>query len=117
MRLRTAVAVGLAVVLLASAMAAFAMASFLPVFKSTYKIPSGSALASANCAICHPKSSTSTLNPYGAELKKVLVNGKVTKESLAKVESKDSDKDGCSNIAEIKAGTLPGDPNSKPASK
>jgi hypothetical protein len=34
---------------------------------------------------------------------------------LSSIEKLDSDKDGVSNINEIKAGTLPGDPKSKPA--
>ncbi len=34
--------------------------------------------------------------------------------ALKAIEKLDSDKDGASNIVEIRAGTLPGDPTSKP---
>lgn len=107
------VAAVVAVALLASVVA-WAFPPFLKVFTDTYKVKATSALGKASCATCHPaKNKTDKLNPYGAALKKNLVGGKVTKASLAKVEKLDSDKDGVSNIKEIKAGTLPGDPKSK----
>jgi hypothetical protein len=107
------VAAVVVVVLLASAVA-WAFPAFLKTFTETYKPKPDSALGKASCGTCHiSKIDTSKLNPYGQDLKKVLVGGKVTKASLAKVENLDSDKDGVSNIKEIKAGTLPGDPKSK----
>lgn len=47
----------------------------------------------------------------------MLKGKKAAAASLKAVECKDADKDGISNIAEIKAGTLPGDPKSKPGKK
>ena len=64
------------------------------------------------CTTCHtkpmPKKEDPSLNAYGTELQKT---GKVP--DFAKVEALDSDGDGVTNIAEIKAGTNPGDPASK----
>lgn len=87
-------------------------------FLETYKIKKSSNLAKASCAICHPaKNKTRKLNPYGIDLQKAMraeKTKKLTKKALAKVEKLDSDKDKVRNIDEIKAGTLPGDPKSKP---
>lgn len=106
------VATVVAVAILASA--AWAFPPFLKTFNDAYKVKPDSALGKASCAVCHlAKNKTDKLNPYGQDLKKALVGGKVTKASLAKVEKLDSDKDKASNIKEIKAGTLPGNPKSK----
>jgi hypothetical protein len=98
---------------------AIAKPPFLKTFEATYKIKETSNLHKAGCAICHaggpPK-----LNPYGEDVKKQLETSKaeaVTPETLKKIEKLDSDKDGFTNIKEIKADTLPGDPESKPAGK
>lgn len=96
----------------------FALPASLGDFQKTYKAPAGSALAKAGCAVCHagpPK-----LNPYGQDVKKAMKAMKVQKPTAAvfkKIATLDSDKDGAKNIAEIKAGTLPGDSKSKPAAK
>ncbi|MFI5181339.1 MAG: thrombospondin type 3 repeat-containing protein [Thermoanaerobaculia bacterium] len=67
------------------------------------------------CTTCHakslPKKGDSELNPYGLDVKSTL--GKDKKPDFAKIEQKDSDGDGVKNIDEIKAGTNPGDKNSK----
>jgi hypothetical protein len=97
---------------------AMALPAMLKVFESTYKVPANSNLHKASCAICHIQ--PPTLNPYGKDLKKLVdASGKkiLTPEMLKKIEKLDSDKDGFTNIAEIKADTLPGDPTSKPAGK
>lgn len=101
------------VVLLASAVA-WAFPAFLKTFTDTYKVKPDSVLGKASCAVCHlAKDKTNKWNPYGQDLKKAADGDMVTKAILAKVENLDSDKDGVSNIDEIKAGTLPGDPKSK----
>jgi len=97
--------------------AALAVPSMLVEFKAAYKnvIPKGSALEKAACETCHV-GHTPKLNPYGEDIKKALTaakSKKLTPEILKKVENLDSDKDGVKNIAEIKKGTLPGDPKSK----
>lgn len=107
---RTIILIAIAVAVLSTA--AFATAAWLKLFNSTYNPKAGTALAGAKCAVCHVKGTTK-LNPYGMELK-----GKpMAAASLKSIEKMDADKDGASNIAEIKAGTLPGDPASKPAAK
>lgn len=107
---RTIVATVLATLLIASA--TFATAAWLKLFTETYKPKAGTALAGAKCATCHIKGTTK-LNPYGMGLK----GKKIEAASLKSVEGLDADKDGFTNIQEIKAGTLPGDPKSKPAGK
>lgn len=109
-RTRTVVALVLATLLIGSA--AFATAAWLKLFTQTYKPKAGTALADAKCAICHVKGTTK-LNPYGMSLK----GKKIDVASLKSVENLDSDKDGFTNIQEIKAGTLPGDAKSHPAGK
>lgn len=76
--------------------------------------PAGSALAKANCKACH--TTGKNLNPYGADISKAmkaLKSKTITAPVMKKVEALDSDKDGVANVAETKAGTLPGDPSSK----
>ncbi|MGQ9488800.1 MAG: hypothetical protein ACUVR7_13880 [Armatimonadota bacterium] len=86
------------------------------VFSKTYPAPKDSALAKAKCTVCHVKGKE--LNVYGKDVDKVLKEKKtkeLTAEILKSIEKLDSDKDGVSNGDELKAGTLPGDPKSKPA--
>lgn len=97
----------------AIATSAWATAAFMDIFNTTYKPKAGSALAKAGCGVCHVGMDLKKLNPYGASLK----GKKAEAKSLKAVEKLDSDKDKVSNIAEIKAGTLPGDAKSKPAAK
>lgn len=108
---RTTVAVVLATLLIGTA--AFATAQWLKMFNDTYKPKAGTALATAKCVACHDRKGSTKLNPYGQSLK----GKKIEAASLKSVEKMDADKDGVSNIQEIKAGTLPGDPKSKPAGK
>jgi hypothetical protein len=94
--------------------AALATLAWQKTFNDLYKPKPCSALKKAKCTVCHidPKGK-GALNPYGKLLKKK----KVGPATLKSIEKKDADKDKFSNIAEIKAGTLPGDPKSKPAKK
>lgn len=93
---------------------AFATMQWYKTFTKTYKPASGSALKNAQCAVCHMKpNGQGELNPYGKELK----GKKISDASLKAIEKLDADKDGFSNIKEIKSGTLPGNANSKPAHK
>jgi len=52
------------------------------------------------------------LNPYGVDFAKQRTRDAA---AFKAIERLDSDKDGVSNLDEIKAGTLPGDPASKPS--
>jgi hypothetical protein len=70
------------------------------------------------CSTCHvkplPKKDDHELNPYGKDVKSTIDPKDPAKTiHLSKVEQKDSDGDGVKNIDEIKAGTNPGDKNSK----
>lgn len=98
---------------------ALAMPAYQKVFNSTYKISDNSAIGKAGCAVCHlSKTQTNKWNAYGEDIRKAMKAANthiLTRSILQKVESLDSDKDGFSNIAEIKADTLPGDPKSHPA--
>lgn len=98
-------------------------ASATPTIRSTFlktlNIKDTSKIARAQCALCHagvpPK-----LNPFGADLKKAMKAKNAHNFNLEVgklIQNIDSDKDGFSNIAEIRADTLPGDPKSKPAGK
>ncbi|HET6385134.1 MAG TPA: hypothetical protein VFJ58_17215 [Armatimonadota bacterium] len=111
-----AVKVGMVVGLMAVGSAAIGFPTFLTLFKTTYKPDATTALGKANCMTCHMAAGFK-LNPYGLDLQKELVKANtktLTPDMLKAVEKLDSDKDGVSNIDEIKAGTLPGDPKSFP---
>lgn len=115
MTIRLALTLGLTL----TAGAALAHPAFGPVFNAKYKPAAGSPLAASPCAACHVGFSPK-LNPYGVDLQKSMRSAKTTTLTpaiLAKIEKLDSDKDGAKNIVELKAGTLPGDPKSKPAAK
>jgi hypothetical protein len=66
------------------------------------------------CGSCHvkpkPKKGETELNAFGKDFFATKKDGKM---DFAKIEKLDSDKDGVSNIDEIKKGTNPGDPASK----
>ncbi|MGC8861162.1 MAG: hypothetical protein ACP5R5_00130 [Armatimonadota bacterium] len=90
---------------------AFATLAWFKVFNECYAPKPNGAIKKARCAVCHlDTAGKKGLNPYGQLLK----GKKVEAASLKAIEQKDADKDKFSNIAEIKAGTLPGDPKSKP---
>jgi len=109
--MRTFMIVIAAVLIIATA--AYATAAWSKLFADTYKPKADSAVAKAKCQLCHMKKMSDGLNAYGDALK----GKKAEAASLKAIENLDSDKDKFTNIAEIKAGTLPGDPNSKPAAK
>ncbi len=108
-RFKTIIAIIAVLAILSTA--ALASIAWQKLFMDTYKPKADSELAKAKCKICHVKGSE--LNVYG----KALNAKPKTAASLKAVEKLDSDKDGVSNIDEIKAGTLPGDAKSKPAAK
>ncbi|MGE5300803.1 MAG: thrombospondin type 3 repeat-containing protein [Acidobacteriota bacterium] len=81
----------------------FANNGYLNDWKAAYP---NSASATFSCSLCH--TSAPSLNAYGAAVVGANFN-------FTSIESRDSDGDGATNIAEITAGTNPGDGNSKPA--
>lgn len=115
MTIRLALTAGLVL----SAGAAMAHPEFISTFNKAFKPAPGTTLPKPPCAVCHVGMSPK-LNPYGADLQKAMKaakTAKLTPSIFAKVANLDSDKDGAKNGAEMKAGTLPGDPASKPAAK
>lgn len=107
---------GTTVALLTAATAALALPSFVTDFKKLSNVKTGTALSKESCGICHNGMKTKEFNPFGTDLKKAMEAAKIKKltpEVLKAVADKDSDGDGVKNSDEIKAGTLPGDKNSK----
>jgi hypothetical protein len=93
--------------------ASYALSSYLNTFKSTYPSATYPNAGTYTCLLCHtgyPASSPSinNLNAYGTDY---MNNGY----SFSAIESLDSDGDGYTNIAEIRAGSFPGDASSHPS--
>lgn len=110
----------LVVVFLVLASLSFAKPPFLKVFMDTYKISPNSPLGKAKCLSCHLPPAPPKRNSYGLDVQAAMEKAHsrmLTAEILKAVEKKDSDGDGFSNLAEIRAGTLPDDKKSKPAKK
>lgn len=85
----------------------------LKTFKQTYPD------RPASCKICHTglMGRKDNLNAYGEALVKLKSDqaGRLTVEDLKAVEKDDADQDGAVNGDELKSGTDPSDPASKPA--
>lgn len=65
--------------------------------------------SSYSCTVCHTSTSgTAPRNAYGEAFG-------AASHDFAAIEGQDSDGDGFTNLAELQAGTLPGDPSSKPS--
>lgn len=64
-----------------------------------------------SCALCHSKGGGSQLNSYGEDFQRFGM----TPAAFASIESRDSDKDGATNIEEIRAKSNPGDTLSTPS--
>ncbi len=104
-----------AIAILGLAAMTTAKVAFVKDFDSTYGVKKTSALGVAKCAVCHI-GKTAKLNLYGKDLQAAMKKegAKVlTGSVLKKVEGLDSDKDEKTNLDEIRADTLPGDPKSK----
>lgn len=104
-------------ILVAVSAVAGAYPPFLKVFADTYPVSPSSSLGTAKCQTCHVTATGGKRNPFGTTIQDGLDNANLTDLTAAllhKVETDDSDKDGFSNLDEIKAGTRPGDPNDKP---
>ena len=89
------------------AVAAEATPRIQRLFTTRYPATVGSKLV--KCVTCH-EVRPPALNAYGKDLKAAHT-------SLAVIEKKDSDKDGFTNLAEIKALTYPGDAKDKPMAR
>jgi len=114
---RWTILIGLTVASMAAATTwAVAKPAELAMVKQLYAPKEGTDLAKANCLACHGKMppTKSELNPYGKDLQGAAAGKPIDEKSFRAIEKLDSDKDGFSNLDELKAGTLPGDPKSKP---
>lgn len=112
-RLRTLFLTLAAAIFLAGA--ALATLTWQKAFNDLYKPSPDSEIKKVKCALCHvDDKGKKGLNPYGKQLEK---KKKAEASSFKAVEKLDADNDKYTNIEEIKAGTLPGDPKSKPAKK
>lgn len=65
--------------------------------------------ATVKCNLCHPAGNFKELNLYGKDYKDAGMN----EDAVKAIIDKDSDADGVTNDAELKAGTNPGDAESK----
>jgi hypothetical protein len=86
-------------------------------FKAVCKPKPGTPLFQAMCRDCHITAGQKPLNPFGLDVQAELKKQKsktFTSAIWQKLGARDSDHDGASNSKEIAAGTLPGDPKSKP---
>jgi mono/diheme cytochrome c family protein len=89
---------------------AITLGSFNGVFHETYDISKTSALGQANCLACHEKKTGGKLTGYGFDLQKEMKASKAKKLTpavLKAVEKLDSNKNGKSNLEDIKAGHIP----------
>lgn len=92
-------------------MIALATPSFDGVFMSTYKPAKDSAIAKAQCMICHATAKGGKLNSYGKDVQSAMKKAKSTKLTAAilkSVEGLDSNGDGVKNGDAIKKGQLVG---------
>jgi hypothetical protein len=88
-------------------------------FGKIVPIKAGSALAQAHaqCKSCHPQPGDKALNAFGLDMKAEMGRQRskaLTASVWQKLAARDSDRDQKGNKLEIAAGTLPGDPKSKP---
>ncbi len=112
--------------LMVSALAAIqaplsAKPNFPPIVESTFTLKAGGTDSSAvkSCQFCHDSAGPPKLNLYGISVKDAIKKSgekTLTSAVLHSLDASDADGDGFSNLAEITADTLPGDPASKPAS-
>lgn len=86
------------------ALKAHSVGSYLSDLNTTYG-------SNYSCTVCHTSTSgTAPRNSYGKDFGSPNHN-----HNFAAIEGEDSDGDGFTNLEELQAGTLPGDPNSKPS--
>lgn len=101
-----------AILTLGIAASALTLATFDKEFMKTYDVKKGSRIDAANCMTCHEKKTGGKLNAYGLDLQKAMKaakSRKLTAEILKSVEGLDSNKNGKSNLQDIKSDVLPGE--------
>lgn len=109
----------IAVLALVAVASAQARPDFWDDFVKHYDIKKDSTIFKTKCQTCHTERPPQR-NDYGRAIRTAYRNAKPGQrmpDVFKAVEDLDSDKDGTKNGDEIKAGTLPGDAESKPAKK
>lgn len=84
----------------------------LELFLDHYHVKDSSPLTDKGCKICHVSDEDHHFNAYGEDVKKAegQTDGKLTWQTLALLDAKDSNGDGRTNLQKIAAGESPGDP-------
>jgi peroxiredoxin family protein len=96
-------------IILALAALVMAMGSYTKVFHDNYKIAKDSKLGKANCTTCHASAKNLKLTAYGTDMQKAMKaanSKKLTQAILSSIEKLDSNKNGKTNLEDIKADTL-----------
>jgi hypothetical protein len=107
---------GMVLVLATAATSAMATPVYSTTFTVTYSLKPGTRLASVPCAACHV-GTEAPLNAYGKDIKAAMKKAgsmKLTSAVLISTNNLDSDKDGYTNVQEIKVDHKPGDPKDTP---
>lgn len=89
---------------------AMSMGGFTKVFDTKYSVTPTSKLGRAGCAVCHVSAKSLKLNPYGLDMQKAMKEAntkKLTPAVLSAIEKLDSNKNGKTNLEDIKADSLP----------
>ena len=97
--------------LVSVAVMGFTVVANMKLFDATYGVKPDSKLGAAKCMVCHTSMKGKSLNAFGKDIQTAMKaegTKKMTVEILRKVEKLDSNKNGVSNIDEIKADQLPG---------
>ncbi len=89
---------------------ALAMGGFTKTFHEKYAVAEGSRLGKVGCALCHVSAKNLKLNAYGLDMQKAMREAKTKKLTpavLTAIEKLDSNKNGKTNLEDIKADHLP----------
>ena len=107
-----------AAALACAAAVCWAKPNYLTVLERVYPSIPYSALAEARCLACHAPPGPPRLNAFGAQVRARLrteQSSALSEGVLRSLSGEDADGDGAANGAEMAAGTLPGDPSSRPS--
>lgn len=98
------------IAVLGLAVLAASMGSYAKPFMEKYSVKPDSKLGKAGCALCHVSAKNLKLNGYGTDMQKAMKEAKtkrITPAILESLEKLDSNKNGKSNLDDIKADSLP----------